>query len=326
MDLGERLYQLRKAHNLSQGEVADALGVSRQSVSKWENNTSVPELDKLVKLGELFGLTLDELVKGEAAPAPAGRLEQSRPVSGPAGGRRIAAIVLLVCGGVGTLLFCATLLIYLTLWLMLAGLLCWHAREHLGLCLGLSLWLFGVLFFQTGTALSPWDIFYPISYRFYPPFYLFLDWLVFGLLLLMLGLALRAVWRRFDRPALLRLGLAVGLFAVVRAVALLPPLFHLVWIRTSTAPFYYPFPDFFCYSVLVIALFPLPWGGYRRRPFVVLAAWLLSFGLDRLVFFLSPDHIFPVFLFYYWPLLLLLFYLAAAWAGAAWERRAARRS
>ena len=88
--------------------------------------------------------------------------------------------MLLVCGGVGSLLFCTTLLIYLTLWLVLAGLLCWHAREHLGLCLGLSLWLFGVLFFQTGTALSPWDIFYPISYRFYPPFYLFLDWLVFG--------------------------------------------------------------------------------------------------------------------------------------------------
>lgn len=120
MDLGERLYQLRKARNLSQGEVADALGVSRQSVSKWENNTSVPELDKLVKLGELFGLTLDELVKGEAAPAPAGRLERPRPASGPAGGRRIAAIALLVCGGVGSLLFCTTLLIYLTLWLVLA--------------------------------------------------------------------------------------------------------------------------------------------------------------------------------------------------------------
>ena len=104
--------------------------------------------------------------------------------------------------------------LYALVGLVLAGLLCWHVQEHLGLCLGLSLWLFGVLFFQTGTALSPWDIFYPISYRFYPPFYLFLDWLVFGLLLLMLGLALRAVWRRFDRPALLRLGLAVGLFAV----------------------------------------------------------------------------------------------------------------
>ena len=323
MDLGERLYQLRKARNLSQGEVADALGVSRQSVSKWENNTSVPELDKLVKLGELFGLTLDELVKGEAAPAPAGRLEQSRPASGPAGGRRIAAIVLLVCGGVGSLLFCTTLLIYLTLWLVLAGLLCWHVQEHLGLCLGLSFWMILVVYFQNFSVLSPWNALIPAVYRAYPPSNILLDWLLLLPLLLFLGLAVRAAWRQFDRPALLRLGLAVGLFAVVRAVALLPPLFHLVWIRTSTAPFYYPFPDFFCYSVLVIALFPLPWGGYRRRPFVVLAAWALSFGLDRLASHLFPYHIF---LSYYWPLLLLLFYLAAAWAGAVWERRAARRS
>ena len=323
MDLGERLYQLRKARNLSQGEVADALGVSRQSVSKWENNTSVPELDKLVKLGELFGLTLDELVKGEAAPAPAGRLEQSRPASGPTGGRRIAAIVLLVCGGVGSLLFCTTLLIYLTLWLVLAGLLCWYVQEHLGLCLGLSFWMFLVVYFQVTSILSPWNVLIPAVYRAYPPSYILLDWLLLLPLLLFLGLAVRAAWRQFDRPALLRLGLTVGLFAAVQTVTLLPPLFRLVQIPTSTAPFYYPFPDFFCYSVLVIALFPLPWGGYRRRPFVVLAAWALSFGLDRLASHLFPYHIF---LSYYWPLLLLLFYLAAAWAGAVWERRAARRS
>ena len=323
MDLGERLYQLRKARNLSQGEVADALGVSRQSVSKWENDTSVPELDKLVKLGELFGLTLDELVKGEAAPAPAGRLERPRPASGPAGGRRIAAIALLVCGGVGTLLFCTTLLIYLTLWLVLAGLLCWYVQEHLGLCLGLSFWMFLVVYFQVTSILSPWNVLIPAVYRAYPPSYILLDWLLLLPLLLFLGLAVRAAWRQFDRPALLRLGLTVGLFAAVQTVTLLPPLFRLVQIPTSTAPFYYPFPDFFCYSVLVIALFPLPWGGYRRRPFVVLAAWALSFGLDRLASHLFPYHIF---LSYYWPLLLLLFYLAAAWAGAVWERRAARRS
>ena len=323
MDLGERLYQLRKARNLSQGEVPDALGVSRQSVSKWENNTSVPELDKLVKLGELFGLTLDELVKGEAAPAPAGRPERPRPASGPAGGRRIAAIVLLVCGGVGTLLFCTTLLIYLTLWLVLAGLLCWHVQEHLGLCLGLSFWMILVVYFQNFSVLSPWNALIPAVYRAYPPSYILLDWLLLLPLLLFLGLAVRAAWRQFDRPALLRLGLAVGLFAAVQTVTLLPPLFRLVQIPTSTAPFYYPFPDFFCYSVLVIALFPLPWGGYRRRTFVVLAAWALSFGLDRLASTLFPND---VFLSYYWPLLLLLLYLAAAWAGAVWERRAARRS
>ncbi|MFR5405455.1 MAG: helix-turn-helix domain-containing protein [Oscillibacter sp.] len=49
------------------------MGVSRQSVSKWENDASVPDLEKLVKLSGVFGVSLDELVKGEvpdlAAPA-----------------------------------------------------------------------------------------------------------------------------------------------------------------------------------------------------------------------------------------------------------------
>ena len=325
MDLGERLYQLRKARNLSQGEVADALGVSRQSVSKWENNTSVPELDKLVKLGELFGLTLDELVKGEIPTAPAVQAAPPLRAAGPAGGRRVAAIVLLACGGVGTLLLCATMLIYLTLWLVLAGLLCWHAREHLGLYLGLSFWMILVVYFQNFSVLSPWNVLIPAAYRSYPPAYLLLDWLFFLPLLLFLGLAVRAVWGRFNRPALLRLGLAVGLFATATIVLHLLRIPALISIDVSPG-FYYPKPYQSEELVLLAALFPLPWGGYRRRPFVVLAAWLLSFGLDRLVFFLSPDHMFPVFLFYYWPLFLLLFYLAAAWAGVVWERRAARRS
>ena len=47
---------------MSQGDLADALDVSRQSVSKWETNGSVPDLDKLIKLSEIFGVTLDELV------------------------------------------------------------------------------------------------------------------------------------------------------------------------------------------------------------------------------------------------------------------------
>lgn len=62
MDLGENIYRLRKEKGLSQDALAEALEVSRQSVSKWENNASVPELEKLVKMSEIFGVTLDELV------------------------------------------------------------------------------------------------------------------------------------------------------------------------------------------------------------------------------------------------------------------------
>ena len=65
MSLGERIYKLRTEKEMSQGDLADALEVSRQSISKWETNGSVPELDKLIKLSEIFGISLDELVTGK---------------------------------------------------------------------------------------------------------------------------------------------------------------------------------------------------------------------------------------------------------------------
>ena len=64
MTLGERICQYRAQRRLSQSEVAEKLEVSRQSVSKWETDGAVPELDKLVKLCELFEVSLDELVRG----------------------------------------------------------------------------------------------------------------------------------------------------------------------------------------------------------------------------------------------------------------------
>lgn len=63
MTLGQRICKLRTERNLSQGDLAEALEVSRQSISKWETDSSVPELDKLVKLSELFEISLDELVR-----------------------------------------------------------------------------------------------------------------------------------------------------------------------------------------------------------------------------------------------------------------------
>lgn len=77
MNLGENIYRLRTEKNMSQGDLADALDVSRQSVSKWENNSATPELDKLLKMSGLFGVSLDELV-GKTAPG------QDKTTSAPA--------------------------------------------------------------------------------------------------------------------------------------------------------------------------------------------------------------------------------------------------
>ena len=317
MELGERLYQLRRERRMSQEALADALGVSRQSVSKWENGASTPDLDKLVRLGELFGLSLDELVKGQAPPTAEGTEAAVRPPCSK--GRMIAAVVLLVCGGLAALLLFATTLLYFAVWLLLAGVLCLRARERLGILLGGTAWLFALLFFETGTVLSPWDIFSPAAYRFYPPFYLLLDWLAFLPFLLLLGLAVRAAWGRFDRSSLMRLGLAAALFFAARVVCgLLNHSLLASSLLELDFGFYFPWPYQLSKTALLLALFPLPFGGYRRRPFVVLAGWVLSFGLDRLAAAAFP---YSTFLYYYWPLLLLLFYLALAWAGAAWERR-----
>lgn len=65
MKLHEKIYHLRTEKKLSQGDLAEILGVSRQSVSKWETGASVPDLDKLVKMSDLFGVTMDFLVREE---------------------------------------------------------------------------------------------------------------------------------------------------------------------------------------------------------------------------------------------------------------------
>lgn len=60
-----RLVALRKQHDMSQEILADKLGISRQAVSKWERAEAAPDLDNLLALSDIYGITLDELLKGE---------------------------------------------------------------------------------------------------------------------------------------------------------------------------------------------------------------------------------------------------------------------
>ena len=65
MKFNEKLIMLRKQHNLSQEQVAEKLGVARQTISKWELGETTPEMDKLIMISELYNITLDELMKEE---------------------------------------------------------------------------------------------------------------------------------------------------------------------------------------------------------------------------------------------------------------------
>lgn len=81
MTIGERIAALRRGRELSQEALGEALGVSRQAISKWEADASLPEIDKLVALSRMFGVTVGELLGVEDARAeePSGTSEQADP-------------------------------------------------------------------------------------------------------------------------------------------------------------------------------------------------------------------------------------------------------
>ena len=76
MNLAERILTLRKARNMSQEELAEQVGVSRQAVGKWESGQSQPDLDKVIALSEFFGVSCDYLLKGDP---------QAQTEAGPSG-------------------------------------------------------------------------------------------------------------------------------------------------------------------------------------------------------------------------------------------------
>ena len=64
MNVADRIQHLRKTKGISQEELADKIGVSRQAVSKWESEQSLPDIDKIIVLSEFFDVTTDYILKG----------------------------------------------------------------------------------------------------------------------------------------------------------------------------------------------------------------------------------------------------------------------
>ena len=123
MSLGENIYKLRTGKHMSQEDFASALEVSRQSVSKWENDMAVPELEKLVKMAKLFEVSLDELV-GNVPPQPAPESSpEPEPVPSPTPGITtgdLISVVLLIFGILFPIFAICTIHIFNS-WLLLAA-------------------------------------------------------------------------------------------------------------------------------------------------------------------------------------------------------------
>ena len=164
MHLGERIYHLRTEKGMSQGDLADALSVSRQSVSKWETGSATPDLEKLLKLSQLFDISLDALVKGEApaqpepAPEPQPKIIYVERPEPAVPKRKIAAAALfglailtvLLCTILGSML--GGVLFSLPFWA--CGTVCLLFRQRIGLWCSWVVFAMVDIYLRYATGLS----------------------------------------------------------------------------------------------------------------------------------------------------------------------------
>ena len=204
MTLGQNICRLRTEQGLSQGDLADALDVSRQSISKWETDASIPELEKLLRLSELFHITLDELVKG-----PDGSVETPPPAPEPPtaeapaqdpeaellraldrGVNRTVGWVLLGFGALLTLLLAvlgdglAGLLLASPLFL--CGIICLTAKRRTGLWCAWACGLLGLVWLRATAGIRWTDIFRAPSTVFRSDVAQIVSWAIAVFLLLLL--------------------------------------------------------------------------------------------------------------------------------------------
>ena len=179
MTLGEQISRLRAEKGLSQEKLANTLRVSRQSGSKWETNVSVPELDKLLKLSEVFGATLDKLVKGvpsgsnqavaSAEPAATNNSVPQPAASAAVSGTQKITDIILLCFGV----LIALLLLFLTgnigicilgMPFLLCGLLCLMVKHRAGFWCGWVWFSAVMLYLYLATGIRWTVIFRTVGY------------------------------------------------------------------------------------------------------------------------------------------------------------------
>jgi len=232
MNLGERIYNLRTGKKMSQGDLADALEVSRQSVSKWETNGSVPELDKLIKLSEVFGVSLDELIldqkSSEQPTAPQTKAlyaeqQKVKPVQ----------------KAIGIVLLCFSAL----LWLMIAlfgdivaglvlavpfvgcGLICLLVRKNAGLWCAWTVYLFVDIYLRFASGVNWQYVFLPQIYAGEWTIHLIVSWClltVFVMLTIVTAMRIRKAFRGTVRSNLIGTVSGWAVYIVTWFVFVLP--------------------------------------------------------------------------------------------------------
>lgn len=295
MTLGQRLCQLRSRAGLSQDALAERLGVSRQSVSKWETDGSVPELDKLVRLSQVFGVTLDELVKG-TTDAPSGSEANNRTET-PQGAKntppdmagtqdtfhmsqttaapqdtaellrlhrqKLTGIVFMAVALLATALNFA--LVFLTAPLFIIGVLCLVVRRRLGLAIGWTLWICALFVTRYASAVS-------MSRLLSPGYWQHTSLAAPLLALVQLAVLVVLAWRTLRNPP--GLGACWGIWAGLLAALWLPV------VRLFTVPMLQPLSP----GEILLNFFPLvSVDYYRNAPLGAVLWWCYALSTAWLI-------------------------------------------
>lgn len=166
MTLAEKILSLRTQRGMSQDDLAEKLEVSRQSVSKWETAQSTPDLDKIIRLADLFGVSVDELVRDGEAPQPP---EPSQPqvVYVEREGKResltavqIIGVILEVVGAALAILgiMSAPVLVFAAVALVVLGLPLLLARKHPFLIAGWLAVALSLTILNPNFSVCPWGL------------------------------------------------------------------------------------------------------------------------------------------------------------------------
>lgn len=200
--IGERIYDIRKKRNLSQGELADKLDVSRQTVSKWENNICLPEVEKLIQLSDALGVTADYILKGATEKAteketvyvyikePHDDKEEKKRIA-----RRNAGIVLAVVGGLATV---ALVLIGMIIPAVLSGVVCLvgiifvFGEKHPILTAAWTVYIVAMCCLSPFMVISPIMAFIPELYNWNDAMHLIIPYLEWSILPVLIMCTLKA--------------------------------------------------------------------------------------------------------------------------------------
>lgn len=193
MTLSGKIYLLRTRRELSQEDLAAALGVSRQSVSKWETGQSVPDLDKIIRMADLFGVSVDELVREGEPPVPPQAeprvvylMQEKKGFTGTQKAGVCAELLGVVLFLLGVMRQESVAAVFGEA-LLLLGLPLLLAKKHPWLILG---WLavgLSLMVFNPYTSVSPWGLMGGLRYLYY---YLTMPGLHYSTILLGAGIGI----------------------------------------------------------------------------------------------------------------------------------------